>query len=87
VLTDEDPSAVLIRGAAMRAHYFVSASVDAGCSRNFLTDEQYEKKIRAYEKSVYARLAAYLKGPELESPEVWAKRKPRLITAAGESNA
>jgi hypothetical protein len=84
VLTDEDPSAVLIRGAAMRAHYFASASKAAGCSRKKLTDEQYEQTMRNYEKWVHEKLAEYLKGPELESPEVWARRKPKLITAAGE---
>jgi hypothetical protein len=85
VLTDEDPSAVLIRSAAMRAHYFASASEPAGCSRKTLTDEQYEQTISNYEKWVHDKLAAYLKGPGLESPEIRAKRKPKLITATGEN--
>jgi hypothetical protein len=83
VLTDEDPSAVIVRGAAMRAHYFASASRDAGCSHDSLTDEQYEQKMKRFERTVYAQWAAYQEGPEPESPEEWAKRKPRLITAAG----
>jgi hypothetical protein len=85
VLTDDEPSAVIVRGAAMSAHYFASASRDAGCSRDSLTDEQYEQTMKRFERTVYAQWAVYQKGPEPESPEDWAKRKPRLITAAGRS--
>jgi hypothetical protein len=62
-------------------------SKDAGCSRDSLIDEEYEQTMKWYERSVHVDWAAYQKGPEPESPAEWAKRKPRLITAAGEKSS
>jgi hypothetical protein len=87
VLIDEDPSAVLVRGAQC-VHTNSPWHLEmGGCLRDSLTDEQYGHLMKAAEKSVHAHLAAYLKGPEPESPEEWAKRKPKLITTAGEKGS
>jgi hypothetical protein len=91
VLTDTShPQAVLARVTAERAAFLGRAYTLTPCEpvSRMLTKEQCEQAIKEneeqekrYEKQ---RAEASRRGPVLDTPEVWANRKPRLITAAGE---
>jgi hypothetical protein len=85
VLADfNNPTLVTARGAAVMSQRLGRPCRTGMCMTELLTDEDYERKSRQWDelekKIQYKR---ELLG-RLESPEEWAMRKPKLITAAGE---
>jgi hypothetical protein len=83
------PQEVLARGTAEWAASIGRAYKSTSCGQvsRFLTKDEYERALREREEEVKRRAEACRRVPELDSPEVWAKRKPRLLTAAGEGSA
>jgi hypothetical protein len=57
------------------------------CRTELLTDEEYEIESRWWDERERQRKEEQELLGRLESPEEWARRKPKLITAAGDSEA
>jgi hypothetical protein len=87
VLADfQNPTLVTARGAACRAQMLGRPSLTGECSLVTLTDEEYEQQAKEWDEIEKKRKYEQALLGRLESPEEWAKRKPKLITAAGEKS-
>jgi hypothetical protein len=87
VLADfKNPTLVTARGAACRAQILGRPARTGMCCPMILTDEEYEQAAKWQDEGEKERKYLQELLGRLESPGEWAKRKPKLITAAGEDS-